>query len=184
VDASGIGPVAVFVAHFKSSRPVPLRRAPSAAAPAEADVELPAKTPRERAEGAVRSSVWRVAEALFVRDRVDEVLARDAGARVAVVGDLNDLPDSLALRTLRAEGPGQLMDCTTGVAPALRYSTLHGGDRVQIDHVLSTCDLHARLESATFFNGELREHPPLEEGRAERLTLDSDHAPLVVRFRA
>src|SRR5580658_7284540 len=102
VEAPGLGAVDVMVVHFKSPRPVAERDAsgdvPSAAslprAPQPAHREgLAQASARSRAEGALRSLVWRAAEALHVRGLVDDVLAA-AGVRahVAVVGDMNDAP--------------------------------------------------------------------------------------------
>jgi endonuclease/exonuclease/phosphatase family metal-dependent hydrolase len=179
VEAPGLGPVDVLVAHFKSSRPVPARDA--------AGGELPSNSAHARAEGAVRSQVWRAAEALFVRERVDEVLARDASAHVAVVGDLNDVPDSPVLRVVRGDGAGELLDCADVVDPAARFSTLHESRRSQIDHVLCTGAMRARLQDARFLNAELREHAPVHGAtqagdESVAPTVDSDHAPLVTRF--
>jgi endonuclease/exonuclease/phosphatase family metal-dependent hydrolase len=175
-----VGQVDVLVAHFKSSRPVGVRDA--------SNQEIPPRTAREAAEASLRSLVWRAAEALHVRGLVDEILAARPGARVAVVGDFNDVPDSAVLRCLRAEGgAGEgpranggragLADCTTGVEPTRRFSCLHGDSRAQIDHVLASESLRALLVGARFFNDGLRVHDA-----ADALAPDSDHAPLVVRF--
>lgn len=173
VDTSG-GPVDVLVAHFKSSRSVGVRDASGR--------ELSPRTAREAAEAALRSLVWRAAEALHVRGLVDQILAARPAARVAVVGDFNDLPDSAVLRCLRAEGSAgdgkaALADCTTGVEPSRRFSCFHGADRVQIDHVLASESLRAVLVGARFWNDALRAH-----GAGDELAPDSDHAPVVVRF--
>jgi endonuclease/exonuclease/phosphatase family metal-dependent hydrolase len=167
-----VGPVDVLVAHFKSSRPVGVRDA--------SNREIPPRTAREAAEASLRSLVWRAAEALHVRGLVDEILAARPGARVAVVGDFNDVPDSAVLRCLRAgEGNGTtaLADCTTGVDPTRRFSCFHGDSRVQIDHVLASESLRALLDGARFFNDSLRVLDP-----DDVLAPESDHAPLVVRF--
>jgi endonuclease/exonuclease/phosphatase family metal-dependent hydrolase len=174
VQGEGVGPVDVLVAHFKSARPVGLRDASGA--------ERRPSTPRERGEGELRSQVWRAAEALFVRGCVDDVLAGRPDARVAVVGDLNDTPDSWGLRVLRSEGPGALLDASGAIPPQKRFSTLHGGRRLQIDHVLVTAPLQAQILRARIDNEALREHDPLPESGDETPTVDSDHAPLVVRF--
>ena len=175
-----VGPVDVLVAHFKSSRPVGVRDA--------SNREVPPRTARETADASLRSLVWRAAEALHVRGLVDQILEARPGARVAVTGDFNDVPDSTVLRCLRAsdgagEGPGAnsgiaaLADCTTGVDPARRFSCLHRDSRVQIDHVLASESLRALLVGARFFNDALRVHDV-----TDALAPDSDHAPLVVRF--
>jgi endonuclease/exonuclease/phosphatase family metal-dependent hydrolase len=172
-----IGPVDVLVAHFKSSRPVGLRDASNA----NANQELPPRTAREAADAFLRSLVWRAAEALHVRGLVDQILEARPGARIAVTGDFNDVPDSTVLRCLRAgAGTGMvsaLADCTSGIDPARRFSCLHGDSRVQIDHVLASESLRALLVGARFFNDALRVH-----GVTDALAPDSDHAPLVVRF--
>jgi endonuclease/exonuclease/phosphatase family metal-dependent hydrolase len=187
VDAPGAGPVDVLVAHFKSSRPVP---AGDAAGNDRAD-----ESARGRGEAALRSLVWRAAEALYVRGLVDALMARSASA-VAVVGDLNDVPESAPIRVLRgddepAAAGDELFDCTTRIEPRARFSVLHDGRGTQIDHVLASAALYARLERAAFLNAELRQHPPvrgrLGRPRAAREVqaepqVDSDHAPLVARF--
>lgn len=166
---TALGPVDVLVAHFKSSRPVGVRDA--------SNREVPPRTAREAAEASLRSLVWRAAEALHVRGLVDEILAARPGAKIAVVGDFNDVPESAVLRCLRAEGTGVLADCSTGVDPARRFSCFHGDSRVQIDHVLASESLRALQVGARFFNDALRVH-----GTGDELAPDSDHAPLLVRF--
>ncbi|HEY8092105.1 MAG TPA: endonuclease/exonuclease/phosphatase family protein [Polyangiaceae bacterium] len=175
VDAPGFGPVDVLVAHFKSSRPVGLRDGTGR--------EQAASGARARGEGEVRGLVWRTAEALFVRGLADDVLRdRGAGAFVAVVGDLNDEPGSTAVRVVRGDGPEELLDCAERIPREARFSTLHDGRRTQIDHLLATASLHARLQHAAFLNTDLRQHDPVVPGSTVAPTIDSDHAPLVARF--
>jgi endonuclease/exonuclease/phosphatase family metal-dependent hydrolase len=180
VHAEGTGKVDVLVAHFKSGRAVFARDA--------AGVERHPTTARARAEGDLRSQVWRAAEALFVRGCVDDVLATNAAAQIAVVGDLNDVLDSWTVRALRGgdANEGALLDASAGIPPESRFSTLHGGRKMQIDHVLVTAPLRARIVQARIFNDSLREHDPLPESgpesRDETPTADSDHAALVVWF--
>jgi endonuclease/exonuclease/phosphatase family metal-dependent hydrolase len=174
LEPEGFGRVDVFVAHFKSRRPVRARDATGK--------EIPFTTARSHSEGALRSVVWRAAEALFVRGLVDEVLAKRPGALVACVGDLNDVPDSAVLDALRGEGDAALFDCASGVPAAERYSCLHDGRPTQIDHVLASAPLHARLTDARFLNGPLRDHGDVPGEGEVTPTADSDHAPLVVRF--
>ena len=190
VDAPGLGPVDILVAHFKSARPVQARDASGR--------ELPATNARMRAEAAVRSLVWRAAEALYVRRLVDDLLAPDPEARVAVVGDLNDVPGSPALRAVQGEGTGELFDCAAGVDASARFSVLHDGRRIQIDHVLASAALFPHLRGARFLNATLREHAPVRSPAspapaanpaavggpcaAAPPTVDSDHAPLVALF--
>jgi predicted extracellular nuclease len=161
------------VVHFKSPRPVALRDA--------AGREIEPVTARARAEGVLRSLVWRAAEALHARGIVDDLLAADPRALVAVMGDLNDLPGSPVVRALQGDGDGSLLDCASIVPIEERFSAIHAGRRIQIDHVLATAALYARLRSGRFLNAGLREHEFPPDGD-EPPTVDSDHAPLVVRF--
>ncbi len=173
IDSADLGAVDVLVVHFKSARPVALCDA--------AGREVEPTTARARAEAALRSVVWRAAEALHTRGIVDGLLAADPRALVAVVGDLNDVPDSLVVRTLCGGGEGALVDCSSRVRQEERFSSIHNGRRIQIDHVLATERLCSRVTAARFVNRDLREHAALPGGD-EVPTFDSDHAPLVVRF--
>jgi endonuclease/exonuclease/phosphatase family metal-dependent hydrolase len=180
LDAPGGSPIHVLVAHFKSSIPVPLRDAEGR--------EVPALTALARSEASVRSLAWRVAEALYVRSLVDEILAAEGdGARAAVAGDLNDGPASLVVRLVRGlagasvEEPatrGLLFDCAVGVEEARRFSTYHEQRPSQIDHVLATAPLHATLASARFLNEDLL----LAKDRTVEVDVASDHAPLIATF--
>ena len=66
------------------------------------------------------------------------------------------------------------------------WQSLHEGRACQIDHVLASARLYARLETARFLNAELREHAPVRDGNdaagEPAPTVDSDHAPLVVQL--
>jgi endonuclease/exonuclease/phosphatase family metal-dependent hydrolase len=174
VQAAGLGPVDVLVAHFKSSRRVARRDA--------SGNDVPATTARARAEGTLLSLVWRSAEALYVRGLLDDLMAGAGGARIAVVGDLNDVPDSVPVRLVRGDGPAELLDCTTGIPAASRFSAFHDGGPLQIDHVLASAALHARLLEARFLNGDLRPRSPISLDGREAPSVDSDHAPLLVSF--
>jgi endonuclease/exonuclease/phosphatase family metal-dependent hydrolase len=173
LQAPGLGAVDAIVVHFKSPRPVALRDA--------AGREIEPLTAHARAEGVLRSLVWRAAEALHARAIIDGLLAADPRAPVAILGDLNDVPDSPVARALQAEGDGSLLDCAAVVPHEQRFSAIHAGRRIQIDHILATPALYARLRSGRFLNAELREHDFPPDGN-EPPTVDSDHAPLVVRF--
>jgi endonuclease/exonuclease/phosphatase family metal-dependent hydrolase len=174
VESPGLGLVHVMVTHFKSPRPLGMRD--------RAGVELASTTAHGRAQDFVRSVVWRTAEALHTRSLVDAVLATDPRTHVAVVGDMNDAPGSPVLRAVRGEGDGALFDCTSGIDASARFSIIHEGRPSQVDHVLATPGLAARLTGARFLNAALRDHGPTLPGRDEDTTIDSDHAALVVRF--
>jgi endonuclease/exonuclease/phosphatase family metal-dependent hydrolase len=173
VDARGIGPVDLLVAHFKSNRGVPLKDARGE--------PVALTTARSFAEAHLRSLVWRAAEALFVRGLVDELLAADPARPIVVAGDLNDHPTSHVVRIVSGGGPDALQPCAEAVPAASRFSIYLRGEPQQIDHVLVTPPLRQRLQSARFLNEALRDHGELGEGGTVPLP-DSDHAALVVSF--
>ena len=185
IDGGALGPIDVLVAHFKSRRWVPRKKADG--------TSVEPSTPRERAEAELRSLVWRAAEALCVRNLVDEANASHPDAKVAVMGDLNDTIDSVPVRTVAG---ADLASCADIVLPEHRFSVMHGGARSQIDHILVTRPLRARLVAATFVNEALRDHALGPAARASNgdtsavsalappPTEDSDHAPFVARFEA
>ena len=185
VNAGALGSVDVMVAHFKSRRAVPMKAANGE--------PLAPTTQRELAEAELRSLLWRASEALYVRGLVDEVFASEPAARLAVLGDLNDVAGSMPVELLcgNASNAGALSSCAERVVLEQRFSIRYEGGRLQIDHILASAPLFARLSEGRFFNDELREHAPLPSvevvaspARASEPapTLDSDHAPFVARF--
>lgn len=169
VQARGLGDVDVLVVHFKSNRPVPLLDG--------AELPIAPMTEKEHAEGLLRALAARAAEALFVRGLADGLFANDASAKVAVLGDMNDVPGSLPLRIVSGRS---LAPCDASVPLDMRFSILHQGTKQQLDHVLASAELRARARAARFLNAELRDHSVLDP--AAPPTADSDHAPLVVTF--
>ena len=182
IDGSELGPVDVFVAHFKSRRALGLRSA--------AGEELEPKSPVERADAELRSLVWRAMEARFLRAQVDARLSRGS-AHVVAMGDFNDVAESVTVSVVRGyageDGTGELLSAAHLVPEERRFSIMHGGARALIDHVLVTKGLFDRIAGVEILNGELREHAAPDEAAegasgAEPPTVDSDHAPIVVRL--
>lgn len=180
VEPVGMGRVDVVTLHFKSNRRLPIRSAEG-----ELDPFSDASSPRELAEGELRSLVWRAAEALFVRGVVDDLKMQAPAAQVAVMGDFNDRPGSLVLGTVAGTGEGELFSCADVIAAERRFSILHRRRGELLDHILVTANLRSRLLEARLLNEDLRDHGalPIPEGEAmPRATPDSDHACLVARF--
>lgn len=177
----------LLVIHLKSPRPIP--RVDAAGADLGEDGHYAA------AEGAARAAVVRMAEALQLRSRVEARLLRDGRAQLAVLGDFNDGPESLSVRTVAgelAEPPrgrsadidaasaldaGVLHHCARGVAVDARHTIIHRGVRQQIDHILVSRSLWRRFRSARVLNEELR-----EGGGDGREDVESDHAAVVASF--
>jgi endonuclease/exonuclease/phosphatase family metal-dependent hydrolase len=175
VEAEGLGEVDVLTAHFKSNRGAPMRAADGS--------EIDDPSPRGRGEAFVRSLVQRAAEALFVRGLVDDIFKTSPDHAVCVLGDLNDVVDSLPVRVLRGIGErevGVLLPCAEIVPPERRFSCFHGDKRSLIDHILVSPRLRRALVETTLFNDALRDHGGYEE--EPPLTEDSDHALCLATF--
>lgn len=175
VESPHLGEVDVLTAHFKSNMGAPQRTA--------AGAEIPNDTAHGRGEAAVRSLVQRAAEALYLRNLVDDVFDKLPDHAVCVLGDLNDTLDSLPLRVLRGEGapaPSRLHPCSELLPIERRFSCYHGGNPVLIDHVLVSERLLAAVKSFDIRNDELRYHGP--HVADVPLCEDSDHALSVVEL--
>jgi endonuclease/exonuclease/phosphatase family metal-dependent hydrolase len=177
VDAGGdLGEVDVMTAHFKSNLPAPFK--------SKDGVELPDTSLRAHGEFAMRSLVQRVAEALYVRGLVDDVLTASPDHAICVMGDLNDTVESLPVRLLSgldAKSRFLLRPVAGRVAEDRRFSCYHGGGPSLIDHLLLSERLHRACKTVEIFNEQLRYHGPHLEG-AIPLTEDSDHALVVASF--
>jgi uncharacterized protein len=83
--------------------------------------------------GGSPSDVQRVKQAEIVNEFVGKILEVDPQAKVIVLGDLNDLPDSLTLKTLE----GNILENLTASLPASdRFTYKFRGNPQLIDHLL------------------------------------------------
>ncbi|MEA5604447.1 endonuclease [Nostoc sp. UHCC 0252] len=83
--------------------------------------------------GGSPSDVQRVKQAEIVNEFVRQILEIDPQAKVIVLGDLNDLPDSLTLKTLK----GNILENLTASLPASdRFTYKFRGNPQLIDHLL------------------------------------------------
>lgn len=177
----------LLAVHLKSARPIP--RLDARGAPVDEEGHYAA------AEGHARAAVLRIAEALHLRSRVEARLLREGKAQLAVLGDFNDIAESLTLRTVAGElaepprGRNADLDVATSLAGAVlhhcaravpaadRYTILHRGARVQVDHILASRSLWRRFRGARVHNEELR-----DGGGDTREEVESDHAPVLAWF--
>jgi endonuclease/exonuclease/phosphatase family metal-dependent hydrolase len=171
VEARELGAVHVFGAHLKSQSPRALRRADG--------TEIPPSRAGEHAAALFRAMLMRSAEALFLRQLVDDAIegANEAERKAIVLGDLNDTADSFPLRVLRARGPAALHPAIELLTSGRRRTVLHGGEGLVIDHALLTWPLFRLVRSVVIHDDVLK-----ELGRSESTVVESDHAPVVVEL--
>ena len=138
IDVNGT-PVDIMVVHFKSKRD---------------------------SEGDPQSANWRYAEALFTRQRIDQILADNPDRLLAVMGDFNDTEETRTMTTL-TEGP--LASLHAHLPAEQRVTYLREPYRSQIDYILASPALQAITQSAT-----VPTDPTILNG--------SDHAPVAATF--
>ncbi len=174
-------PLVVFDAHF---------RAPLAAAIEGQKLSpLAWRTSEGWAEGYLLASIKRAGQALEVRRRIDHILDADGEARILVAGDLNADVTSSALRILRADvedtgnpalASRSLVALEDRIDESRRYTVLHRGRRLLLDHLLASASLaRGYVDGMALNDGLLDEY---ELGVAQIEPVGSLHAPLVAEL--
>lgn len=129
---------------------------------------------RHDSQGDPKSANWRLAEATRARQVIAGLLKQDPTAWVAIIGDLNDTPDTPSLAGFLSplDGTPALVDAHAHLPSDQRITYLHEPYRSTIDYVLVSPDLGKRLvRSATTVISD----PAWTKG--------SDHAPVVATFQ-
>ena len=153
------------------------------------------------AEGFTIATLKRAGQALEARLFVDRLFDDDARALVAVCGDLNAGLGEAPVRTLlaRVDDTGNkalagraLAPLEADVAPARRFTVLHAGRRVLLDHILASRALLGHFVGAEIHNEILADETLTDDTRADDTradetlgsrTLGSFHAPVLACFR-
>jgi endonuclease/exonuclease/phosphatase family metal-dependent hydrolase len=142
----------------------------------------------EWAMGVAYSSSKRAAQAVALRRLVDHHFDDDPEARLLILGDLNDTPDSITLGMIRGDHAAarsaalrrrELESVTTGMPNDRRFTHIYRGRKMQLDHILVSRSMWRGFAGAEIHN-EL-----LLSGSigAEREVGESDHAPILADFR-
>ncbi|WP_448208709.1 endonuclease/exonuclease/phosphatase family protein [Azospirillum sp. sgz302134] len=147
------------------------------------------KTTGGWAEGFYLASLKRAGQALETRLAVDRLFDDDPQALVVVAGDLNAEMEQTPVRIIRADldetGNGHLaarslVPLERSVPEERRFSVLHGGEAVMLDHLLVSRTLLGWFRTAEIHNealgDELIAHATVSHSP------ESYHAPLVARF--
>jgi endonuclease/exonuclease/phosphatase family metal-dependent hydrolase len=127
---------------------------------------------KSKSGGAEESEPIRLAEAAQIRKLLDERLAQDAQARIMVVGDFNDTPESRAMSTIIGAGPTALWSAHADLANPNVLTYNEGEFKSMIDFILCTPAMRER-----YIKGSFR----VPQGSID--TTGSDHNPLVATFR-
>lgn len=142
------------------------------------------------AEGFYLATMKRGGQALEARLLVERMFDGDENALVAVVGDFNAEDGETPLRTVR----GDVEDTANGrlagralvsldrtVPESQRFTVLHRGRRLMLDHVLASRSLMAAYRHTEIHNESLGDE--LVAFATGSRSPESFHAPVVVEFR-
>ncbi|MCG8548483.1 MAG: endonuclease/exonuclease/phosphatase family protein [Alphaproteobacteria bacterium] len=141
------------------------------------------------AEGTFISEIKRAGQALEARLLVDRLFDADPQALIAVLGDLNCDGRDAPLKILRGEveETGNAALAERALAPLelslpmdRRFSVLHYGQKLMLDHILVSRRLLACFRRAEVHNELLTDE--LVAFFAGRRDADSYHAPVVAEF--
>ncbi|CAO3449507.1 hypothetical protein [Azospirillum argentinense] len=141
------------------------------------------------AEGFYLASIKRAGQALEARLAVERVFDADPQALILVAGDLNAEIEQTPVRIIRADldetGNGHLagrslVPLERSVPEERRFTVLHGGDAVMLDHLLVSRALLGWFRSAEIHNEALGDE--LVAHATVSHSPESYHAPLVARF--
>ncbi|MEQ8195880.1 MAG: endonuclease, partial [Rhodospirillales bacterium] len=141
------------------------------------------------AEGFFMATVKRAGQALETRMTVDRLFDAEPEALIAVCGDFNAEERETPLRTIRADvedtGNGRLagrvlipMDRT--VPETQRFSVIHQGHKVMLDHILVSRRLLEFYRHVEIHNEALGDEAVAYSG--VRHSPESYHAPVVAEF--
>ncbi|MFQ5954727.1 MAG: endonuclease/exonuclease/phosphatase family protein [Kiloniellales bacterium] len=138
------------------------------------------------AEGYYLAALKRSGQALEARLLIERLFDRDREALIAVCGDFNAEARETPLRIVLGDDedtddPGliarQLMAVEGRVPPGGRYSLLHAGRKLMLDHILVSRPLHACLTQTQIHNWDLQ-----DECLGPKSVAASHHAPIVAVF--
>ncbi len=138
------------------------------------------------AEGYFAATVKRSGQALEARLLVERIFDAEPQARIAVCGDLNAGVEETPARILRGvvEDSGNpalagrvLVPLEQSLPAAARFSVIHGGRKLMLDHILTSPALTERFAGLEVLNDALPDELTMAEDDPR-----SNHAPLIAGF--
>jgi endonuclease/exonuclease/phosphatase family metal-dependent hydrolase len=139
---------------------------------------------RAQIEGQFVAALKREGQALEARLFAETLFDAEPEALIAIAGDFNADEHDAPTRLLRgggdeaAAGARVLVPLEGRVAPAQRFTVIHAGRPMMIDHLLASQALTAGWRETTILNEGLA-----DEAYAEEFVEGSLHAPVVAQFQ-
>jgi endonuclease/exonuclease/phosphatase family metal-dependent hydrolase len=144
------------------------------------------KTSAGWAQGMFLAAQLRQTQALEARLLVESIFDRDRDAAIIVCGDFNadafETPTRILCGAPEDGDKGEFADrylerIEFRAPPAQRYTVIHSGRRILLDHILASPALASLCRQVKILNEDL-----LDETEAPRHVAGSLHAPIVARF--
>lgn len=141
------------------------------------------------AEGLFLSAIKRTGQAFEVRLLVDRLFDADPDALVVVAGDLNaaisEVPARILMADIEDTGNGHLahralVAVERSIPETLRFSVIHAGRRVMLDHLLVSKAMLSYVRTVEVHNEALGDE--LVAYASVKASPESYHAPLVGLF--
>lgn len=148
------------------------------------------KTVSAWAEGSFISSMKRVGQALQVRLIIDDIFDNlGENSLIAICGDFNSVADEVPLKAICGpveetgnpkHAPRLMVPCERNIPESSRFSFLHLGKGVMLDHIIVSRQLLMYFRNAEIHNEAL----PDESGafRQDVKFPESDHAAVIADF--
>jgi endonuclease/exonuclease/phosphatase family metal-dependent hydrolase len=171
----------VFNVHLKSRLPTDI--------PGQKINESTWKSCSAWAEGSFVSSMKRMGQALQLRKLIDALFDSDENALTVVCGDFNADHTDVPLEAIRGDientnnprlATRVLAPCERTVPESSRFSLIHQGRGVMLDHILVSRSLLAHYRTTEIHNELL--HDESAAFATDDKFPESDHAPVVAEF--
>jgi endonuclease/exonuclease/phosphatase family metal-dependent hydrolase len=169
-------PLHIINLHLRAPRAVPLQ---------EEGAATGGGSSRNFVEGQFLAAQKREGQALEARLFVERLFDADPTARILVCGDLNSREHDAPMRILRGArdedtpetSPRILVPLAERVGEERRFSVVHGGRKILLDHILASPALAAACASVVILNEGLE-----DEVAPREPILGSLHAPVIASF--
>lgn len=138
--------------------------------------------------GSAFSTVKRLSQAIALRRIVDETLIQDPDARLLLMGDLNDSPNSPPLDIIIGDHEAarrtalrktELIPVARTLPRDARFTHIYRNRKMQLDYILVSRALWRGFVRAEIQN----EHLPTSSSAVQGELGESDHAPFLAEFR-
>lgn len=147
------------------------------------------KTASGWAEGSFISAMKRAGQAMEARILIDRLFDANEDALIAICGDFNSEADEVPIEAIRGDventGNAELakrvmLPCEQSIPQSSRFSLLHQGQGVMLDHIMVSRSLLAYYKRVEIHNELL--HDESISFATDKLYPESDHAPVVAEF--